>query len=298
MNLKDYSSPNNFIYENREAFFGHFLFFINSKFDSKFWHSVKSGNTEAECWLLALHQVIKSTCEFDSEKTNDLVSKLMKDHDIEPTISNAELATTIRNKHLKIGGKTIFSKSKIETYWENFENFLNQYEQDYNETVSEDKDNLRGFKNDLKNISDFEEYCYSILKLQVDSIVASNERHMSLSLDCDYSIGYVSSFIINYGKHPSNKWKKTLTEIGNDSIKLFIRLCNEEFYENPDSDFERLFDLEKDRVDRLQNNQFVNDREYIKGYEDGLKLANTLIENPNLDNVDLRHLEWFDYFHI
>ena len=92
--------------------------------------------------------------------------------------------------------------------------------------------------------------------------------------------------------------KKTLTEIGNDSIKLFIRLCNEEFYENPDSDFERLFDLEKDRVDRLQNNQFVNDREYIKGYEDGLKLANTLIENPNLDNVDLRYLEWFDYFHI
>ena len=275
---------------NSEAFFGHLLSLINMHFDSKFWHLVKNGDTEAECWLLALHQAIKSKCEFNSDETNHFVVQLMKDHDIEPTISIAELSTTMRNKHLKIGGKTIFSKSKIETYWENFENFLHQYEQDYNETVSGDKDSLRGFKNDLKNIKDFEEFCYSILNLQANSIVASKVA----DLDCDYAVGYVSSFVINYGMQTYDNWGKTFSEIGEDSIKICIKICNEEFYDDPDTDFERLSNLYSDRLEELKDN---DNADYIQGYEDGQILANMIIENPNLDNVDLRYLEWFNYYH-
>ena len=309
MNLKEFNNYDSFIFENREKYFGYLLHAIDDNFNKRFWYLVKTDNNEAECWLLALHQVIKSTCEFNSDQTNHLVIELMKEWEVVPPFfAMAELTQTMLRKHLKIGAKTIFSKTKIQNYWGNFEIFLNYFdnrfrqdidkvynendnfnedlEEDIQDAISEVEEDFEPI--DLEKSEKFNEACKKILDLQLQLILSSKSKDESIPLDCNFTIGYINSFVLNFGRN--SFWKFSTESAASQSLLVIIQMI----YDSVDQ-HEKYLELEK-RVNHLIG---TADTEFYLGYDAGIKLAEEIIKDPNSITKASVTLfsDWYNFFH-
>lgn len=301
MKLKDYNLPDTFISENKNKFFGYFLYSVDNHFEKRFWYLVKTDHTEAECWLLALHQAIKSTCELNSDQTNNLILELMKNHEVvPPSFTMAELTKTMLNKHLKIGAKTLFSKRKIETFFENFETYLNFFEKQFKEDIDKvsnqdeeeeeiNDDYEEDFEPiDLEKSENFQESCKKILDLQLQAILSSNSKNKSTPLDCNFTIGYINSFVLNYGRN--SFWQFSTERAASHSLLVIIHMI----YDSDDQ-HEKYLELEK-RVNYLIGSA---DTEFYLGYDAGIKLAKEIIKDPEaIKRASITVFsDWYNYFH-
>ena len=91
---------------------------------------------------------------------------------------------------------------------------------------------------DLEKSEKFNEACKKILDLQLQLILSSNSKDESIPLDCNFTIGYINSFVLNFGRN--SFWQLSTERAASQSLLVIIHMI----YDSVDQ-HEKYIELEK-----------------------------------------------------